>query len=77
VKAILPQISERKICRVLGVARSSLPPQQGGDRSSKLVDELLAARVHRLVQEHPTFGNRRIWSFTSVSLARFLIRPQT
>jgi putative transposase len=27
-----------------------------------VVDELLAARIHRLMKQHPTFGYRRIWA---------------
>jgi putative transposase len=26
------------------------------------VDELLAARIRRLIEKHPTFGYRRIWA---------------
>jgi putative transposase len=62
VMAVLPQTSERRNCRVLGVARSSLRPQPSDARSAKSIDDLLAARVHRLIQEHPTFGYRRIWA---------------
>lgn len=62
MKAVLPEASERKVCRVLGVARSSLRSPEGEERSSRPVDELLAARVHRLIHDSPTFGYRRIWA---------------
>ena len=54
-------MSLRRICRVLEISRSALyvaekPP------APPCVDEELAARIHRLIHEHPTFGYRRIWA---------------
>jgi hypothetical protein len=61
VKDVVPNASLRLICQRLGVARSAL---QGAERIEKapVVDEVLAARVRRLIQAHPTFGYRRIWA---------------
>jgi len=60
VRAVLPDISERKPCRLLHVARlalhrttartTSLPPKV----SEEWVDQL-----HALLQQYPTYGNRR------------------
>jgi hypothetical protein len=60
VKEVLPHVSLRRICSRLAVSRStvSVPDRI---RREPVVDELLAARVHRLMLAHPTFGYRRIW----------------
>jgi putative transposase len=63
--AVFPQLSERSACRILGVARSSMRPRTERDNSSPdapLVDEVLAARLKQLIEEHPTFGYRRLWA---------------
>lgn len=61
MKEVLPHASLRRICDRLGIARSALqiakrPPK------TPVLDEVLAARIHRLIQAHPTFGYRRIWA---------------
>ncbi|MCB9725552.1 MAG: IS3 family transposase [Spirochaetaceae bacterium] len=61
MKTVLPQASLRRICSVLAVSRSALQDRNGG-RREPVVDELLAARIHRLIQQHPTYGYRRIWA---------------
>jgi putative transposase len=47
---------------VLGVSRSVVHDRSADQRRAPVVDELLAARIHRLIQQHPTFGYRRIWA---------------
>lgn len=61
MKTVLPQASLRRICSVLAVSRSALQDRNGG-RREPIVDELLAARIQRLIQQHPTYGYRRIWA---------------
>jgi len=59
--SMLPGVSERRVCRVLGVCR---PPKSapGGAKRSVIVDEVLAARLQRLICKHPTYGYRRLWA---------------
>jgi transposase InsO family protein len=51
-------VSERRACRVVGVARSThqFRPTRAAD-DGRLADAILA-----LVREHPRFGYRRIWA---------------
>jgi len=58
---VLSGVSERRACRVLGVNRSAKRESEGNQRPVN-VDEVLAARVHRLIQKHPTYGYRRLWA---------------
>ena len=54
-------VSQRRVCRVLSVSRSSLN-RQPRSPAKPVVDELLAARLKRLIEEHPTYGYRRLWA---------------
>ena len=56
----LPGVSERWVCRVLRVARSSVRPHPHETQRAPMMDELLAARIRELIRAHPTFGYRRI-----------------
>ncbi len=64
MKQALPTASTRTICRVLGVARSALyrhhpnPPAP----SRVTADADVVARIKELIEEHPTYGYRRIWA---------------
>jgi putative transposase len=55
-------VSERRVCRLLAVSRSAMRIEEKGNRRRPIVDEVLAARIERLIQEHPTFGYRRLWA---------------
>jgi putative transposase len=61
----LPSVSLRRVCRALDVNRSSvyLPGEHcpAGSARPKL-DEEMAGQLHALVQQHPTFGYRRLWA---------------
>ena len=48
-------VSERRACKVLGIARSSnrYEPKDSNDKD-------LVSRIHELVRDHPRFGYRRI-----------------
>jgi putative transposase len=61
VKDTVPNVSERRVCRVLRVPRSAVRHRPGHDRV-RVVDEVLAARLQRLIAQHPTFGYRRLWA---------------
>ncbi len=64
MKQALPATSTRFICRVLGVARSALYRHQLEPRSTvpAAEDEALVARIKQLIEQHPTYGYRRIWA---------------
>lgn len=56
-------VSERRVCGVLGVPRSAVREREGEQRRRVVpVDEVLAARVERLIETHPTYGYRRLWA---------------
>jgi len=61
VTEVLPQASQRRVCQVLEVARSALRPTEGRT-SDRRLDELLVARIRKWMNQHPTFGYRRIWA---------------
>ena len=56
--------SIRSICRVLGVARSALYRHHTNPPATRDVpaDADVAARIKELIEEHPTYGYRRIWA---------------
>ncbi len=64
MKATLPTVSTRFICRVLGVTRSALDRHQPDDqtRPSAPGDDELLARIKELIEQHPTSGYRRSWA---------------
>ncbi|MFM8410370.1 MAG: IS3 family transposase [Alphaproteobacteria bacterium] len=58
-----PGVSERRVCQVLAVSRSvARVGSEERERRRPPVDELLAARLQRLIEEHPTYGYRRLWA---------------
>jgi putative transposase len=64
VKQALPTASIRGICRVLGVARSALYAHQPDGSTTRAVpdDTAVIARIKELIEQHPTYGYRRIWA---------------
>jgi len=61
VMAAVPGASVRRTCSRLGVARSAMGcrPRKG---RHPVVDAKRAARVWQLIEQHPTFGYRRVWA---------------
>jgi putative transposase len=57
----VPAVSERRVCRVMRVPRSAVRERAPQPRVAR-VDEILAARLERLIAQHPTFGYRRLWA---------------
>ena len=55
-------ISERQACRVLCVARSALHRRRATPSSLPKLREALVTKLHTLIQEHPTYGYRRLWA---------------
>jgi hypothetical protein len=53
VKRALPEASERRVCRLLAVPRSSLRPASGQQRQRRPLDETLVARIGGADREAP------------------------
>ena len=66
----LPEASERRVCRVLEVSRSSLRlnKSERAVRKRPIIDEKLAEEIHKLIRLHPTYGYRRIWALLRFGL---------
>ena len=68
MKALVPQASNRRLARVLEIDRARLAEGRLASNTAftavarQEVDGTLAARIHELIQQHPTFGYRRIWA---------------
>ena len=62
MRAALPQASERRVCRLLLVPRSSLREASHGKRQRRPLDESLVERIRALIRRHPTFGYRKLWA---------------
>jgi hypothetical protein len=61
----MPQISMRRICRVLEVPRSATGravAASAGPGAGRPLDALLVERIEQLIGEHPTYGYRRLWA---------------
>jgi putative transposase len=62
VRAVFPQVSERRVCRLLAVPRSALRKRPSVAQKEPVTDSLLTARIEELIRLHPTFGYRRLWA---------------
>src|SRR5262249_39232463 len=62
VKAALPGVSERRLCRLLLVARASVRPRPARPPRAPRPESPLVAELQRLLTEHPTYGYRRLWA---------------
>jgi len=62
VMEVLPNTSARRVCSLLAVSRSVLWSQPAAIDRRLAVDELLAERIRRVIEEHPTFGYRHVWA---------------
>lgn len=59
----MPNVSERRVCSVLVVPRSAVRQATDGRSPRRpVIDEVLAARLARLIAQHPTYGYRRLWA---------------
>lgn len=62
------RVSFARLCRWLGVPRSTayyLPKQRKHNRQ---IDGSLALLVHEIIQQFPTFGIRRVWAYLTKRL---------
>jgi putative transposase len=60
--ATWPGLSMRKVCKVLKFPRARLRARAVIAKVTARCDELLAERIQRLIERHPTFGYRRLWA---------------
>jgi putative transposase len=61
LKPLMPHVSERRVCAVLAVPRSAVR-ERPIVRREPVIDDVLTARLQRLIAQHPTFGYRRLWA---------------
>ncbi len=59
MRATHTDVSER---RVLGMARARLRRPPGAATRSPVVSEQLVAQLRALIEQHPTYGYRRLWA---------------
>jgi putative transposase len=62
VRRALPQASERRVCGLLGVPRSSLRATMPESRRRRPLDATLVERLRELIKTHPTYGYRKLWA---------------
>jgi putative transposase len=55
-------VSERQTCLWMQVARSAMRPTAARPASRCKVAEGLVPQIQQLIEQHPTFGYRRIWA---------------
>ena len=60
--ATWPGVSMRKVCRVLNFSRARLRARAVAAAAPPRLNEVLAERLQRLIELHPTFGYRRLWA---------------
>ena len=62
MRATRADVSERRVCRVLHVARAALHRKASPRTSSSNLAEALVTTLHALIQQYPTYGYRRLWA---------------
>ena len=62
MRATWPDISERQTCRVLRVVRSALHRTTATTVPTPKLAAGLVTKLHRLLQQYPTDGYRRLWA---------------
>ena len=60
--ATWPGVSMRRVCRVLKFSRARLRARAVIAAAPPRLDEVLAERLQRLIEQSPTFGYRRLWA---------------
>ena len=60
--ATWPGVSMRRVCRILKFSRARLRARAVIAAAPPQLDEVLAERIQRLIELHPTFGYRRLWA---------------
>jgi hypothetical protein len=62
VKRVIPGASERRLCRVLRVARSWTRHRPLAPARPSVINPDLATRVAEFIRGYPPFGHRRLWA---------------
>ena len=65
MKPLHPERSERRLCELLGIHRSTVWRKKTGKTAKVKREKELTARIHTLVKSHPSWGYRRIWAWLS------------
>lgn len=68
MKHALPGCSMRRICVVLHLSRSSLQERAIPNGRRQRAQPELEAKVYLLIQEHPSYGYRRLWALLKYRL---------
>ena len=55
-------VSERGGCRILGVARATVQRRPQPSRRRQRPEPAWTTQLYALIQQHPTFGYRRLWA---------------
>lgn len=64
------EIPMTRLCRILEVPRSTAYHQPKTERLHRPVDEGLARTIHEIIQDHPTYGVRRVWAWLKYRLGQ-------
>lgn len=70
------EIPTTRLCRALGVPRSTAYHQPKVEKLHRTVDEALARTVHEIIHVHSTFGIRRVWAWLRYRLDQFANRKK-
>lgn len=62
MRATVSDVSERRVCQWLQVARSAMRPATPRPVRPRTLSEGLVTQIQSLIEQHPTFGYRRIWA---------------
>jgi len=62
VRAAIPRASERRVCKILRVPRAVCRGRREESPAKPVLNEALTVALQRLIDEHPTFGYRRLWA---------------
>jgi putative transposase len=76
VKQAIPGCPIRRICRILHVSRSSLTPTRPTRKRQQQSSGELEEKLHVLIQEHPTYGYRRLWALLRYRLGENVNRKR-
>jgi len=70
------EIPMTRLCRILGVPRSTAYHQPRIAKLHRPVDEAMAQDIHGLIQAHPTYGVRRVWAWLTHRMNRVVNRKK-
>lgn len=77
MKQAIPGYSIRRICQVLEVSRSSVAPTKTESvRRAHRDSRELESKLQLLIQEHPTYGYRRLWALLRYRLGIIVNRKR-